>query len=313
MYIFVYFQFSKKVLNLDWSQKRELEKGVTAPLGRLNSLIASAIPCCCLCFVSIFPCLCPNRFFGFVSVYRLISRPPSPLQRRKQRHSYHKYINNFLTEQHNSHLNKVHLKLQRNWRSAWTRSRNDKRFISKIKPTWTRSRCSNWWQPTKCRRTSWLNSWWLPRYLPGKMFFSSIFSIFFFSSSGCPVPMYLPGIWLWRFVWLKMEMNWCGSLRFDKKCHKDQIFLTTNVWIYAGSNEMNLLFSSSPICLFESLSWRKRNFATDSGSSVTKAASSRYFRPRLGSKLNCFTPYNSFLGKLHWQKWSTMTTAKCES
>ena len=46
----------------------------------------------------------------------------------------------------------------------------------------------------------------------------------------------------------------------------------------------------SPICFFESLSWRKRNFAIESGSAVTKPLSWRYFSPRLGSKLNCFTP-----------------------
>ena len=41
--------------------------------------------------------------------------------------------NNSLPEHHNSHLKTVflYLKLQRNWRSAWTRSRNDKEYISK--------------------------------------------------------------------------------------------------------------------------------------------------------------------------------------
>ena len=55
----------------------------------------------------------------------------------------------------------------------------------------------------------------------------------------------------------------------------------------------------SPICFFESLSWRKRNFAIESGSAVTKPLSWRYFSPRLGSKLNCFTPQRSFLGRIN--------------
>ena len=49
----------------------------------------------------------------------------------KDTHVTNIHINNSLTEQHNSHLKKVHLKLQRNWRSAWTRSRNDKEYIFK--------------------------------------------------------------------------------------------------------------------------------------------------------------------------------------
>ena len=133
-------------------------------------------------FVGIFPCLCLYRFLGFVSVIRLSSRRPYPLQRRKQRHSYHKHTKNYWTEQHNSHLKTC------TWSSRETGEAPGREagmiksiFPRRSKPTWTSSRCSNWWQPTKCRRTSWLNSWWLPRYLPGKKcLFSTIFSIFNF-------------------------------------------------------------------------------------------------------------------------------------
>ena len=63
-------------------------------------VFVSIFPCLCLyhflgfVFVGIFPCLCLYRFLGFVSVIRLSSRRPYPLQRRKQRHSYHKQFFN---------------------------------------------------------------------------------------------------------------------------------------------------------------------------------------------------------------------------
>lgn len=113
---------------------------------QMSSLIASAIPCCCLCqyfsfSLSVsFPSFCLCRYFSlslslsfprFCLCLQTYFPPSFPFPKTQSKTLIHKYLKNSLTEQHNSHLNKVHLKLQRNWRSAWTRSRNDKRYISK--------------------------------------------------------------------------------------------------------------------------------------------------------------------------------------
>ena len=149
-------------------------------------------------FVGIFPCLCLYRFLGFVSVYRLSSRRPSPFQRRKQRHSYHKYIKNSLTEQHNSHLNKVHLKLQRNWRSAWTRGRNDKRYISKkIKTNLNQEQVLELVAANKVPENLLVELLVAAQVFAWKKWFSLRFfqfSFFLLVAVQCPVPMYLPGI-----------------------------------------------------------------------------------------------------------------------
>ena len=92
----------------------------------------------------------------------------------------------------------LYLKLQRNWRSAWTRSRNDKEYISKkIKTNLDQQQVLELVAANKVPENLLVELLMAAQVFAWKkmfFFFDFLNFQFILTSGGCPVPMYLPGI-----------------------------------------------------------------------------------------------------------------------